>query len=510
MAKRKSTSAIAVIIAVLTALVCLFAVQFNAQAATYKKGELKVTSSDLRRPTVLKKGASFSISGKLTANKNIERVEVSVYDRNQFRNDTFYGKNISSKTVKLKDYDSKIKFGKLSSGEKQLRYTLTDADGNKIVIRRNFTVLGAAKEPKHMTSKCKVTVSKGKAKNVTDNDIDTTWTGGKMTITMPKNKTPDGILIKWHLTKNDYTFKSYDKNGKVLNKYTGKSFGKIHNYYKLNKNTVKVTINLKKEKGNNGICTLRVYEKGKVGPSVEQWQTPKAKNCDLMVISAHRDDELLFFGGTIPYYNNVRHKNVYTMYMSGTDRLRVREALAGQWSMGVKTYPIFMGYIGGYHKGVSGTLNDWGGEDAVLGKMVEKIREYRPDVIVTHDKDGEYGHPTHKTTSYLVTKAVKLAKDKTKYKSSYKKYGAWKVKKVYCHYTNTNPITMNWSKHYSQLDGKSPIQVATVAFDKHRSQHGGWDMNNSTVKKYSNKKFGLMYTTVGKDKKKNDFFEHIK
>lgn len=41
MAKRKSTSAIAVIAAVLTALVCLFAVQFNAQAATYKKANSK-------------------------------------------------------------------------------------------------------------------------------------------------------------------------------------------------------------------------------------------------------------------------------------------------------------------------------------------------------------------------------------------------------------------------------------------------------------------------------------
>ena len=100
MTKRKSTSAVAVIAAVLTALVCLFTVQLNAQAATYKKGELKVTSSDLRRPTVLKKGASFSISGKLTANKNIERVEVAVYDRNQFKNDTFYGKNITIRSCR--------------------------------------------------------------------------------------------------------------------------------------------------------------------------------------------------------------------------------------------------------------------------------------------------------------------------------------------------------------------------------------------------------------------------
>jgi LmbE family N-acetylglucosaminyl deacetylase len=371
-------------------------------------------------------------------------------------------------------------------------------------------VLGKAKEPKRMTNECTIKVIKGKAEYAPDKSVETYWNSGTMTITLPKNKTVDGILIKWYSSQNDYTLKSYSKNGKVLDSYNGADLYFLHQYYTIDDNATKVVIKLKKNKKSGyGIATLRVYEKGKVGVSVERWERPKTNQCDLLVISCHRDDELLYFGGTIPYYQSVKGKTVYTVYMSGNDRPRVREALAGQWAMGTKSYPIFMGFAGGYHNGVSGTIKDWGGENYCLKKLVEKIRKYHPDVIVTHDTNGEYGHPSHKATSYLVEKAVKLAGDKTKFKESYKKYGVCKVKKLYKHYTNTNKIYMNWNISYPELYGKSPIQVATIGFDKHQSQQPKWSMTCKAVKQCPNNQFGLVYTRVGKDKKKNDFFENI-
>ena len=57
---------------------------------------------------------------------------------------------------------------------------------------------------------------------------------------------------------------------------------------------------------------MRVYEKGKVGVSVERWEF--IEKCDLMVISSHRDDELLFFGGSIPFYALVKKKK-YALYI---------------------------------------------------------------------------------------------------------------------------------------------------------------------------------------------------
>lgn len=481
-----------------------------ASAGNYYNKTISVVSKNFERPTVLNKGQEFTLKGNIKADKKIDTITIFIEDLDQFKTDLTYSAKVNSNSVNLSKYAGKIKFSTLPSGVKCLKIRLKGFDGGTITLSRQFTVLGKAREPRHITKKCKIVVSNGDVNNLIDNSNDTFWKKGRMTIEFPKKLKVDGIAISWNNVRNDFIIKEY-LNNELINEYNGSKEYFIHQYYPINEKTTKLEIILKNnDKSNKGMAGIRVYQKGKVGVSVEHWEKPKAKGCDLMVVSGHRDDELLFFGGTIPYYNNVKNKSVYTVYMSGNDRERIREALAGQWSMGVKTYPIFMGYDGGYHDGIKGTLKDWGGESACIAKLVEKIRCYQPEVIVTHDVNGEYGHPTHKTTAYLVSQAVTMAADKNKYPASYKKYGTWQVKKVYKHYTNKNPITMNWDKHYKKLDGKSPYQQALVAFDKHRSQHKNWSMNSPKVTKYPNNKYGLVYSKVGNDKKKNDFFEHIK
>lgn len=494
-------------------LICCFSVSTTAYAkfSTSNDDSFKVSVNDFHRPTMLKPGASFAIKGKIKATKKIKTLQITVEDLNQFTTQINFKKSINSKSLDLSNYSQKIQFSKLDSGEKRINIILKSVDGDKVLLKRNFTILGKAKEPKHITKKCKITTTSGKVENVLDSDDTTYWNNGTMTIKIPAGKKVEALYLTWRLKENNYTIKSYSKDDELLDQYSGKDYYFYRCYYPINEDAKKIIINLKKrDKNYNGIARLRVYEKGFVGVSVEKWQRPKNGECDLMVISCHRDDELLFFGGTIPYYSNVRNKNVYTMYVSGQDKGRAREAMAGLWSMGITTYPIFMENSGGYHKDIATTLKDWGGEDAVLEKMVSKIRQYQPKVIVTHSSSGEYGHPSHKTTSYLVTKAVKYAAISSYYPESYNKYGICKVQKVYKHCENQNKIKMNWSKSYSQLDGKTPLQLATIGYDKHRSQHSGWSMNNETTKKYPNTNYGLVYTRVGNDQKKNDFFEHVK
>jgi LmbE family N-acetylglucosaminyl deacetylase len=181
-----------------------------------------------------------------------------------------------------------------------------------------------------------------------------------------------------------------------------------------------------------------------------------------MVVSSHRDDELLFFGGTIPYYSFIKKKKICTVYMSGNDIIRLREALSSQWSMGIKNYPIFMGFEGGNHLNINNTLNIWGGEEFVIGKLVEKIRQYKPKVIVTHDLKGEYGHPSHKTTSLVVKKAILLAVNSNKFNSSYNIFGTHEVKKLYMHLYKRNQVIMNWYKRSHFLNYKTPLELACI------------------------------------------------
>lgn len=47
----------------------------------------------------------------------------------------------------------------------------------------------------------------------------------------------------------------------------------------------------------------------------------------------------------------------------------------------------------------------------VVAQVVEVIRETRPDVVLTHDPTGGYGHPDHVTIQSHVTQAYSLAAD---------------------------------------------------------------------------------------------------
>ena len=68
---------------------------------------------------------------------------------------------------------------------------------------------------------------------------------------------------------------------------------------------------------------------------------------------------------------------------------------------------------------------------------------------------------------------------------------------------------MNWNESSPLLDRKTPFEVALVGYDKYYSQHKYFRMNGKRVRKYPNYKYELIYTIVGNDIKKNDFFENI-
>ena len=507
---KKTLSVLLVFIMVLSTSGAFFTNPVVAEAETYKSGGFNVTVSSMSQPKLLKKGASFTLKGKLQANRKITKITFVVEDLDRFVRNINTTKTVNSKTVNLGKYASSLKFNNLYSGEKRLNIKIYDANKNCVVLKQRFTVLGKAKEPVHITNNCKITVNKGNVKNILDSSEETCWQSGRITVYFPKDKTTDGILIKWYMSVCPYTLKTYDKSGKVLNSCSDKSMNMLNQYFAVNKNAVKAVIDVKNQTDFKGIATLRVYEKGRVGYSVQKWKTAQNGKCDLMVISAHCDDELLYFGGTIPYYQNVVKKNVYVVYVSSDKQVRNSEAMNGLWSIGCRNYPIFLGYEDKKFKnGIEETLERWGGEDAVLENMVGIIRRYKPKVIVSHDVNGEYGHPAHKTIAYLLPIAIEMAKDSEQYPASCDEYGTWEVQKLYLHMFEENKVVMKcYSTAYAAIDGRTPYQLACIAFDKHLSQYS-WSMTRKEVVAYPNNQYGLVYSAVGEDKLKNDFFENV-
>jgi LmbE family N-acetylglucosaminyl deacetylase len=51
----------------------------------------------------------------------------------------------------------------------------------------------------------------------------------------------------------------------------------------------------------------------------------------------------------------------------------------------------------------------------VVGRIVEVIREVRPEIVITHDPSGGYGHPDHRAVCRHATRAFSLAGDPAAY-----------------------------------------------------------------------------------------------
>ena len=254
------------------------------------------------------------------------------------------------------------------------------------------------------------------------------------------------------------------------------------------------------------LSELTLYTSGELPEGVLNWQPPLQK-ADLLVVSAHCDDELLYFGGTIPTYAGERGLAVQVAYMANGERIRVDEALAGLWHLGVRNAPVFLPFRDAYTTTLEDGLKRWGEENTVSA-LVELIRRFQPEVIVSHDVNGEYGHGAHRATAHCLLEAVPLAADAAQYPDSITKYGAWQTQKLYLHLYAEQTRTMDWRVPLTAFGGKTAIDLANEAYDMHVSQqeyhqtvYDEGDFNSAV--------FGLAYSAVGADEAKDDFFEHV-
>lgn len=243
---------------------------------------------------------------------------------------------------------------------------------------------------------------------------------------------------------------------------------------------------------------------------VQIWEQPH-DTADLLVLSTHADDEILFFGGTIPYYTSELGLKTQVVYFTyHTEKCRTHELLNGLYYCGVRNYPI----IGNHEDIYSTSLAHAKGlysYDKALGFIVEMYRRFQPNVLVTHDLNGEYGHGVHCLVADLATKALELSNDPASYPESFRRYGLWDVKKAYLHLYADNPIDMEWEMDLASYGGTNIWDVIRNALNQYDSQlkYYGNSLTRNPEKVYDCTRFGLYRSTVGLDTGLCDFFENI-
>ena len=222
----------------------------------------------------------------------------------------------------------------------------------------------------------------------------------------------------------------------------------------------------------------------------------------------HQDDELLFFGGTIPYYAGELRLDTVVVYMALGDRSRIHEAMEGLWLCGARQSPVFLGLEDKLSYSIEDARLTWD-EQSVVQLLARQIMTYKPQVIVSHDLAGEYGHGQHILTAVSLLEALELAADPERAAALDSGLAAWNTPKCYLHLSAENPVVMPWDTlMLSRLGGKSALELAREGYREHVSQLR-FEYSVSTEAPYDCRAFGLVRSTVGADAAKNDFFENI-
>lgn len=262
--------------------------------------------------------------------------------------------------------------------------------------------------------------------------------------------------------------------------------------------------------GGASLCGLHYIEGDNIPDYVQLWNPPH-EEADLLVLSTHADDEILFFGGTIPYYAMERGLNVQVVYFTyHTQKCRTHELLNGLYYSGIRNYPV----IGNFEDIYSTSLEHAKGlysYDKALEFIVTQYRRFRPNVLVTHDLNGEYGHGVHMLTAHLATRALLLSSNPDIYPDSVEKYDVWEVSKAYLHLYPKNTIDMEWEMNLSAFQDTPAWDVIRNALNQYESQlcYYGESLTRNPESKYDCTAFGLYRSWVGPDSGINDFFENI-
>ena len=269
------------------------------------------------------------------------------------------------------------------------------------------------------------------------------------------------------------------------------------------------------------IGEIFAYSAGRPPAEVQIWEEPQ-EGADILIFSAHSDDELLFMGGMIPYYAAVRGLRVQVVYMTTNYneknrnfyflnyRYRPHEALNGLWRAGCRVYPVTNTAQDVLCRDLR-TAERIYGKDRFTEFQVEQIRRFKPLVVVTHAENGEYGHGAHILTALSVERAVDAA-DPEIFPESAERYGAWDTPKTYLHeYGDDETITvLNYEEPSDALGGLTPFETAQEAYRLHITQQQ-WESN--FVYDYGHPddshRYGLYRSLVGPDEEKNDLMENV-
>ena len=372
-----------------------------------------------------------------------------------------------------------------------------------------------AAEANDITEDCKFKVCSSGRKYtlMTDKKYTSYWESNKIktpwiAITAPEGKPIAGLYVCFGNMPESWEIQTSDDGKDWFTAVPGDTRF-LHAYVALPQPAQHVRLAVTSEKKTAlRINDLFVLSEGDLPDWVQVWQ-PTEEKADILFLSTHPDDELIFFGGAIPTYAVEQQRKVVVAYFTRSNTTRSSELLNGLWHMGVRTYPVIGNFKDSYAKNLKAAYKTAGGKGKVNEWIVGLYRQYKPEVVVTQDTNGEYGHKQHMMIADAAQNCIALAANEDEFTASTIAYGTWQVKKLYLHLYPENQITFDWTIPLKSMNGATGIELAEDAYTLHKTQASSGMSVTETGTKYDNRVFGLAFTTVGEDVRKDDFLENI-
>lgn len=209
---------------------------------------------------------------------------------------------------------------------------------------------------------------------------------------------------------------------------------------------------------------------------VQEWEPP-LENADILVVSTHADDEVLFLGAVMAQYASDPNVGVQVAYMvnHNTQFIRNNELLNGLYAVGIRNYPIIPHFPDVYSDSLEHAMTIYN-VDEIIEYHRELIEMFSPQVIIGHDLKGEYGHGAHMLTAYALTQVVPETD----------------VKRLYLHLYEENKVYFEVNEPLEYADEKTAFELCYDGYQEHKSQH----IYYFAVHASSLSDFGLYYSSI--------------
>lgn len=375
-----------------------------------------------------------------------------------------------------------------------------------LILSFVFCIKVYAEERYNFTTETKIYINGEQAEKLNDNNYFTyEKVKANNTIEIYSPKDIVGVYIIYYLNAQIGEL-SYNGHWQRIG-----NNGFLHEYIELDGQSNLIDLTYK-----NDVTIKEIFLFDKVSPDwVEKWENPH-DDADILLFPAHGDDEHIFFAGLIPKMIDDGKKIQVAYFVDHSNwPIRYDEQLRGLWEAGLRNYPLFGIIPDAYSTSLDGALKNLKKSNVTIDDatkyMVDTIRKFKPEVVVAHDENGEYGHGQHRLSTYVLENAINYLNDEN-YESDYEPFMPYKI---YIHLYEKNQIIMDYDIPLATFGGKTAFRVSMDALKKHESQKrtrwNEWQkLNNAKeIEKYSPMYFGLYYSSVGYVNEDNNLFYNI-